>query len=217
MTEDEWTSCTNPAPMLEFLRDGHRAGERKLRLCAVAWARSFLRHAAEAPVTEPLRHWLAGPQWLAQLEMAERYADGQVDRQALRASRQETGGPYNLYLVVAGVAHFSFDAARRALGSVQREFGVPPDQEVCELTRCVFGNPFRPPAGIAPSVLAWQGGTVVKLAQAIYEERTFDRLPVLADMLEEAGCTDADLLGHLRGPGPHVRGCFAVDALLGRS
>jgi hypothetical protein len=57
---------------------------------------------------------------------------------------------------------------------------------------------------------------VPKLAASIYEQRAFDRLPVLADALEEAGCTDADILGHLRGPGPHVRGCWAVDLILGK-
>ena len=69
---------------------------------------------------------------------------------------------------------------------------------------------------IDPSWLAWNNGIVVKMAQAVYEERAFDRLPVLADALEEAGCADADLLSHLRGPGPHVRGCWAVDLLLGK-
>jgi hypothetical protein len=59
-------------------------------------------------------------------------------------------------------------------------------------------------------------GTVPKVAQAIYEERAFDRLPVLADALEDAGCADAGLLGHLRGSGPHVRGCCSVDLLLGK-
>lgn len=76
----------------------------------------------------------------------------------------------------------------------------------------IFGNPFRPvvaePTRLPPKVVA--------LAQAIYDERAFDRLPVLADGLEEAGCTDADILAHCRGPGPHVRGCWVVDLLLGK-
>jgi hypothetical protein len=63
---------------------------------------------------------------------------------------------------------------------------------------------------------AWLPPTVAKLVKSIYEERAFDRLPALADALDEAGCTDADILGHLRGPGPHVKGCWALDALLGR-
>jgi hypothetical protein len=76
---------------------------------------------------------------------------------------------------------------------------------------------------VDPAWLAWHDGAVVKLAEAVYEERELPsghldagRLAILADMLEEAGCCDAGLLGHLRGPGPHVRGCFAVDLLLGK-
>jgi hypothetical protein len=58
---------------------------------------------------------------------------------------------------------------------------------------------------------------VANLAAVIYEERTFDRLPLLADALEDAGCTDTELLGHLRGTGPDARGCWAVDLVLGKS
>jgi hypothetical protein len=86
------------------------------------------------------------------------------------------------------------------------------------LLRCLFGlPPFRPLPRLNPAWLAWEGGTVPKLAAAVYEERAFDRLPILGDALEEAGCDLAGLLTHLRGPGPHVRGCWAVDLLLGKS
>jgi hypothetical protein len=71
----------------------------------------------------------------------------------------------------------------------------------------IFGNPFRQQS----NDLAWlalNGGTVLRLAEAIYSDRAFERLPVLADALEDAGCTNAELLGHLRGPGPHCRGCW---------
>jgi hypothetical protein len=84
------------------------------------------------------------------------------------------------------------------------------------LADCVFGNPFRFDPRIAPAVLAWNGGTVPKLAAAMYEERAFDRLPVLADALEDAGCTDAEILCHCRGGGEHVRGCWVVDLVLGK-
>jgi hypothetical protein len=57
----------------------------------------------------------------------------------------------------------------------------------------------------------------VRIARAIYDDRAYNRLPLLADALEDAGCTNAELLGHLRGPGPHVRGCWAVECrLVGR-
>jgi hypothetical protein len=95
-------------------------------------------------------------------------------------------------------------------------------REQAALLHDIFGNPFRP-AAVDPAWLAWHGGAIPNLAQTVYEERELPsghldaaRLAVLADMLEEAGCADAQLLGHLRGPGPHVRGCFAVDLLLGK-
>jgi hypothetical protein len=62
----------------------------------------------------------------------------------------------------------------------------------------------------------WRTETAVSLAAGIYEARAFDRLPILADALEEAGCDHADVLTHCRGPGPHARGCWVVDAVLGK-
>ncbi len=80
------------------------------------------------------------------------------------------------------------------------------------LLRDIFGNPFRPVA-FDP---AWLTSTVSALATGIYTERAFDRLPILADALQDAGCDNEDILSHCRGPGPHVRGCWAVDLLTGR-
>jgi hypothetical protein len=82
-----------------------------------------------------------------------------------------------------------------------------------DLLRDMAGNPFRR-VTINQAWLRWKDRTVAKLAESIFEERRFVDLPVLADALEEAGCTDRDLLDHLRGPGPHVPGCWAVDLLL---
>jgi hypothetical protein len=91
-----------------------------------------------------------------------------------------------------------------------------------ELVLCVFGSlPFRSPPVVDPAWLAWNGGTVAKLAREAYEHRSLPaghldpaRLGLLADALEDAGCTDVELLGHLRGPRPHVRGCWALDLVL---
>jgi hypothetical protein len=85
-----------------------------------------------------------------------------------------------------------------------------------DLLRELFGNPFRP-LGVDPVWFRAAGGAVPRLAQAIDAEEAFDRLPILADALEEAGCDDADVLAHCRTPGEHVRGCWVVDLLLGRS
>jgi hypothetical protein len=83
------------------------------------------------------------------------------------------------------------------------------------LLRDILGNPFRPTA-LDPRVLSGSAGTVVHLARSIYDDRAFDCLPILADALEEAGCTSADLLAHCRSGGEHVRGCSVVDLILGK-
>ena len=92
------------------------------------------------------------------------------------------------------------------------------------MVREVFGSPFRPAPPIDPAWLAWNGGVVRAIAQSAYDDRELPsghldatRLALLADALEDAGCSDAAVLEHLRGSGPHVRGCFVVDLLLGKA
>ena len=82
-----------------------------------------------------------------------------------------------------------------------------------QMIRDIFGNPFRPVAADP----AWLTSTVVALARGIYDDRAFDRMPILADALQDAGCDNDDVLGHCRGPGPHVRGCWVVDLVLGKA
>jgi hypothetical protein len=115
-------------------------------------------------------------------------------------------------------------AARRAVWGPERlgDTAEPAAQQA--LLRDLFGPlPFRRVA-VEAGWLAWNNGTARRLAEAAYQERvlpdgTLDaaRLAVLADALEEAGCAHADILGHLRGPAPHVLGCWCVDLLLGKS
>jgi hypothetical protein len=82
---------------------------------------------------------------------------------------------------------------------------------LCGLLRCIAGNPFRPVA-LDPR---WWNKTTVALALGIYRDRAFDRLPILADALQDAGCEDERILGHCRRPGEHARGCHVIDAVLG--
>jgi hypothetical protein len=81
------------------------------------------------------------------------------------------------------------------------------------LLRDIFGNPFRSVAADP----AWLTPTVLALAEGIYSDRAFDRLPILADALQDAGCEHADLLAHLRDLEFHVIGCWAVDLVLGKT
>jgi hypothetical protein len=128
-------------------------------------------------------------------------------------------------------AHLTSGFASNAIGwdaamKVQRDEPQPPEYEEAQfaekarqanLLRDIFASlPFRAVV-ISPSWLRANDGAVIQLARTIYDERAFDRLPVLADALEDAGCDDADLLAHCRGPAPHVRGCWVLDLLLRRS
>jgi len=88
--------------------------------------------------------------------------------------------------------------------------GTAEAENLAFLIRCFFGNPFRP-IHVDPS---WLTSTVVALSQTIYEEHAFHIMPILADALEDAGCTNAEILGHCRGSGPHARGCWVLDLLL---
>jgi hypothetical protein len=83
------------------------------------------------------------------------------------------------------------------------------------LLRGVFGNPSRP-ASIDAAWLRWNDGVVLKIAQGIYDEHAFNRLPILGDALLDAGCDDEDILAHCRSKGPHIRGCWVIDLILGK-
>jgi hypothetical protein len=256
MTESEWQTCADPAPMLAFLR--RRASERKLRLFAVACSRRML-------------HLVTDDCGRRAVALAERLADGRArepERAALwqriremgddRVSDREFFRATLVYAVLGGIAQAgnvlsaATSAARKvasilgqaeshrllqpgsfpaeSAGAVektapwsallQRQADLASNQAKqrerqvqADLLREVFGNPFRPVA-IDPAWLRWNDGTVPRLARVIYDEGIFETLPVLADALEDAGCIDVALLQHCRSGATHVRGCWAVDAIL---
>jgi hypothetical protein len=216
MTESDWLACRDPQAMLDFLR-GKRLTSRKRRLFAVALCRHF-----EDILTHPASR--------VGVEVAERYADrlaSDEERTAARKSHQaayQRGDRHPRPGVYQAVRELT--AHPKGFREIFVWAGVASAREhnpfIISILRDLFGNPFQASA-LPNSVLAWNDACVVRLAEGVYEDRllpagTFrpDRLAVLADALEEAGCTDADILGHLRGPGPHVRGCFAVDLILNK-
>ena len=158
------------------------------------------------------------------IDLTEQFADGEVSRDALATAMDppypfapsfpETPTGYVLYaisyLALPGAEEFSGGTVQ--LIHALKYVGID-EVALLPFFHDVFGNPFRP-ASVAGS---WLTLSVQKLAATIYADRAFHRLPILADALEEAGCDDADILGHCRGPGPHVRGCWVVDFLLGKS
>jgi hypothetical protein len=229
MTEAEWLACTEPTPMLEFLRG--KASDRKLRLFACACCRRFW-------------HLIEDERSRKAVEVSERYADGLATRQEVASARGQLKADYrnkHRAAIVKAVSEqaafgwaFGWDMVQdtlRAKSSDVARLEVHGFAAACHtglvsdgrqgyyptvLLHDLFGPlPFRS-VTLDPAWLAWQGGTVPKLTQAIYQERAFDRLPILADALEEAGCHDPDILAHCRQTGPHVRGCWVVDLLLGK-
>jgi hypothetical protein len=101
------------------------------------------------------------------------------------------------------------DAHREAWWAAKAEHESRVRRECCDQFRDVAGNPFRPVAVRSE----WRTSTVLALARGIAAESAFDRLPILADALQDAGCEDSYLLSHCRDAGLHVRGCWIVESL----
>jgi hypothetical protein len=232
--------------MLDRLRPSGRTTERGLRLFACAclrraWdvlpdersreavltaerladglaggpERKAARRAAEAAVEDARRDWLLLLNgWERLREPPPDSDDVWAAETRVRAAEAAAGAVRR-----GGLWEVAADALTTASRLRQGEA-----KPLSRLIGDVFRNRFRPPPALAPSLLDWNDSTIRKLAQAAYDDRLLPsghldpaRLAVLADALEEAGCSDAELLTHLRTAGPHVRGCHALDALLGRS
>jgi hypothetical protein len=240
VTESEWLSCEDPQPMLDWLRELGKLTERKARLFAAACCRRIWplltdeRSERAVEVVEQFADGLATAQqldracqeaaqvttsvgcgWDAAQPVSSRYFRGAFETTADAAAYATTWACATnddvlewLCFVVNAATFAARESSRRPLADRLREF---------------FGQlPFRP-AEIDPLLLTTNDGLVVKLALAAYDERALpsgvldsQRLSVLADALDEAGCGDSALLGHLRAPGPHVRGCHGIDAVLRR-
>jgi hypothetical protein len=204
--------------MLEFLRRTAKRTERKSRLFTVA-------------VCRRVWHLLPDERSRKAVEVANRYADGEAttteltaaheaayDVAAARAERRiaKRDAPQRAAWAVSAAsdpANLAEGVAWEAAGSVGR---VREHDAQSDLLRCIFGNPVRP-VSLDLSWLTWHDGLIVSMARQMYDSRDFADMPVLADALEEAGCTNQDILGHCREPGPHARGCWVVDAILGKT
>jgi hypothetical protein len=214
MTEAEWLACDDPNPMLEFLR--YRAGGRKCRLFACA----CLRRAWHL-LTEDDRELVA---------VVERYVDGLASVAEIDAIRFDETRKIRVASGLESFSHHPPSAAREPAERAARTLATaagPPDAEAWErlarqervsqagILRDIFGSPVRK-FEREHRWLTFQHRFVFKLALTIYRNGSFDDLPILGDALEEAGCKDEAILAHLRSPGPHARGCWALDLVLGR-
>ena len=266
MNESDWLKCSDPTPMLEYLRG--KVSERKIRLFAVACCRRIWhlltdersRNAVEVaeqfadgtvhPADLFDAHLLAGAvvelhrETVPPLEWPHDYVnwlDARADASAAAMAAERTSArfpigisqaeheaamlPPSQYQQGADTAH-SYAIRAVVHSNAPRQAGVSGRRGTPERTAAtnseasaqarlideIFGNPFCPVA-LDPT---WLSSTVLALAQGIYDEIAFDRMPILADALQDAGCEQDTILNHLRGDGPHTKGCWAVDLLTGR-
>jgi hypothetical protein len=216
LTEAQWLSVTYIHPLLGHLveeRKFHRTnlGRRKLRLFGCASCRLIWDLLPKDPCQNAV-------------EIAERYADGLATKQDLQEAcsnarnfLREDFDQTELYAIHATVS-VTDSAAKKSISaglvvSFASHLGWTQDSKLfCDLLREIFGNPFRP-LSIKSS---WLTSHVKDLAKTIYEERDFDRMPILADALIDAGCNEEEILTHCHSTQKHVRGCWVVDLLLGK-
>jgi hypothetical protein len=222
VTEAEWLACEDPQVMLPSLPEG--STERKLRLFAVACCRNVWAFLTDESSRDAV-------------EFAERQADEVVseeDRKRVRDAAYHAhwlartypgdSGTRNVRTCATGAAllaiaqtHRAAMAAAESARALAHESGdifatvfAQASRAQAILLREILGNPFRPLV-FDP---AWRTSDVLALATGIYDEKAFDRMPILADALQDAGCANDDILAHCRGEGPHVRGCWVADLVL---
>lgn len=211
MTEQEWQLASEPTALLNFCRT--QVSDRKLWLFSFA---CFCR----------LLGLLPDPRQRQAVQALEKLAEGSLPKKELRRITRETRSaipPENETLVSCDDPHYiglmlyrEFCSSRIAIHAIQASAGLThwtvEQKEQTRLFREILGNPFRPVV-FDPS---WRTSTVMALAAGIYDEKAFDRLPISADALQDAGCYSDELLNHLRQPSGHCRGCWALDLVLGR-
>jgi hypothetical protein len=215
MTEVEWLTNQN---LSQLLPKHFEASGRKFRLMAVATCRCY---------------WNNFTDWRCKqaVEIAERYAEGEVtdDELGIARARIVLGRRLSYaalaYRVTEAVDYHAATESLSVVAAIELKStrlnprhhehwfeSDAPSPVLAPLLRDIFGNPFRPVA-FDP---AWRSSTALAIATGIYDERAFDRLPILADAIQDTGCENEELLNHLRSDGPHVKGCWALDLVLGK-
>jgi hypothetical protein len=212
MTEAEWLACSDPEPMLRCAerRSPDELSGRKLALIIVGWGGRIKQTARGGLMTRAF-------------QLLELWAENRLDHYLTMEAR---------HLATTSGSSLDQLTARRVLGIMLPDIHDPwcdspvskvvylanlvsshlPRREQVRIIRDVLQNPFRC-ITFSPQ---WRTDTAIALARQMYESREFGAMPILADALQDAGCDNEDILSHCRGEGPHVRGCWVVDLLLGK-
>ena len=229
MTEVGWLACEDPEPMLYWNR--RKASDRKLILIGCASCRRKweciwdARSRTALETMELAADALATVKELRQAARGASAALGDVDSDASEqrwwyVSQRATEAVWTICAVPTSerslleVLRLIRECVRFADDSDGPRAELNEQNAQATLIRDIFGNPFRP-VSFDP---AWRTSDVLLLAEGIYAERAFDRMPILADALQDAGCDNEEVLTHCRDTSlTHVRGCWVVDLLLGKA
>jgi hypothetical protein len=232
--ENDWIFSTDPDEMLRALTGKRKLTPRKQRLFCVGCCRQILDAMEEVcrRAVEMAERYADGEATLEEMTAA-RDAGMRRNRSRfdihgfIRAMKSpekaaQTGMARRCWEATEATTRPRAPVPGKVIQAVgisqifletQGSFGFKDSPALAGVLRDVAGNPFRPPT-FDP---VWRTANVAGLAGTIYQQRTFDRMPILGDALEEAGCTDPAMLAHCREAGPHVRGCWVLDLLLGKS
>jgi hypothetical protein len=207
-TEQQWLDSIDPEAMARLLETGD-ARRWQLFACACCWRILPM-------LDEGSRQAVAIAERRAEgLASAKEVADARhLAALAMVAAWQPGKAPWHEF--AAAAVHYALQSPRSARAYAARATGSGQDAEQrvqADLLRDIFGNPFR----TARLDAAWRTPTVLAIAADILHHDAFSEMPVLGDALEDAGCIDADILAHARSDRPHVRGCWLVEGLLGRT
>lgn len=217
MKPEEWLACRDPRIMLVRRELGSKDLRRKMRLflcgcCRLIWPTlpdDRCREAVE--VGERLADGRAGPAEVSEaharaLAILADYRFRSAKYHAVMASI----GPLAMDRSLVGTAIRLAEKTREASRPARR---IEVVEAQCDLIRDLFGDPSQPEA-FEPD---WLTPESVERARDIYDHRDDTKMPALGDALEAAGCSNVRILDHCRGPGPHHRGCWVVDAVTGRA
>ena len=211
MTEEEWLAPTEAGLIVSGSLIVHSPRKHRLLGCAcVKWAWT----------------WGLGEEPPPAVSVVEAFADGLATKDdlrritdELRSIRSEFDESYRpvpkTYELTESLASEDASEVLGELHGYSADMFISDEPEwtkVNDFARDIFGNPFRPVA-FDPR---WRTVDSVDLARVIYEQRAFEKMPVLGDALIDAGCEDEQVITHCRGDGPHVRGCWVVDLVLGK-
>lgn len=227
MSEQEWDEETDASTKLEFLPG--EISERKLMMFAATCCKRMgslvtdhrllagiecVQRLPEGNIQpSELQHIISGVWEYYHSQLARQFDDPACGAVIEALERDSQHWPVAHHWVAAVSSHVKCAIVDPLIQRGEDESAWAEEQrEQCLIVSDIFGNPFRP----VSLDQSWRTSTIQAIAKQMYDSHDFSPMPILADALQDSGCENEDILSHCRGDGPHVRGCWVVDLILGK-